>query len=44
MAFFFFGKNAIGEHLLFHNRHIRMMQDVPVEPAAPRSSGAQRPL
>jgi hypothetical protein len=33
-AFFVFGKNAMGEHMLFHNQHIRIMQDIPVEPAA----------
>jgi hypothetical protein len=35
-ALFIFGKNAMGEHMLFHNRHIRIMLDIPVEPAARR--------
>ena len=26
----------MGEHMLFHNQHIRIMQDIPVEPAAQR--------
>jgi hypothetical protein len=30
-AFFFFGKNPMDEHMLFHNRHIRIMQNTPVE-------------
>jgi hypothetical protein len=32
-AFVIFGKKAMGEHMLFHNQHIRKMQDIPVEPA-----------
>jgi len=24
----------MGEHMLFHNQHIRIIQDIPVEPAA----------
>ena len=26
----------MGKHMLFHNRHFRIMQDIPVEPAAQR--------
>jgi hypothetical protein len=29
-----FGKNAMDEHGLFHNRHIRIVQNTPVELAA----------